>query len=138
VQLDPAYADHFRQCLLELDVSTARRIWQHVAPGLPQPASDDEALVMMHAARVEMQHMPRRARDYSRAWLDERERRQIVTAVGIAVGLHSESDPKALERSHMIRDAMADAVADAYREGVDLLLDAEEVRRRMIVARKRA
>jgi hypothetical protein len=138
VQLNPAYADHFRQCLLELDVSTARRIWQHVAPGLPQPASDDEALVMMHAARVEMQHIPRRARDYSQAWLDERARRHIATAVGIAVGLHSEADPKALELAHCIRDAMADAVLLAYRDGVDLLLDAEEVRRRMMAARKRA
>lgn len=114
--------EHFRQALEELDVALARKIWAHVMPHMPQPASDDETIVCMHIARTAMQSIRFRSRAYSHAWLVERalpsqlpdqlrplaERMypQPVAAVGIAVRYRT---PISLA----IRGAMEGAVLDA-------------------------
>jgi hypothetical protein len=114
--------EHFREALESLDIDLVRRMWAHVMPHLPQPESDEAALISIHMARTSINFMPFRHRAYSHAWLKERafpsqlpdalrapaERLypSVVAAVGIAV--HSRT-PIALE----IRRAMSDAVFDA-------------------------
>ena len=114
--------EHFRAALESLDVGLARKIWAHAMPHLPQPQTDDEALLSMHIARTGMKKMPFRKRAYSHAWLVERglpsqlpdflrpaaDRMypQPTAAVGIAV---RNTTPVALA----IRGAMEDAVRDA-------------------------
>lgn len=114
--------EHFREAIERLDVGLARKIWAHAMPHLPQPATDDEALLSMHVARTAMQSMRFRLRAYSHAWLIDRglpsqlpdhlrrhaERMypQPVAAVGIAV---RNTTAVALA----IRRAMEHAVLDA-------------------------
>jgi len=54
--------------------------------------------------------------------------------VGVAVMAPSHRQTEA----DSIRHAMETAVMDAYHEGVDLLVNAPEVRRRMAIARAKA
>lgn len=58
-----------RQALMELDVDTIRKLWTQVAPHLPQPKGEFEALATMHYARTTMDILPNRARFYSHRWL---------------------------------------------------------------------
>lgn len=117
-----------RQCLMDLDVEGARAIWRHVAPHLPQPASDAAALATMHVARTATQTIPPRLRFYSHRWLldhgypsqlpdrlkpsAERMYPRKVEAVGIA--LAGRSGPEACA---MIRGAMEHAVLDCFANG---------------------
>lgn len=130
------HAAEFRRCLLELDVPGVLRLWQHVAPHLPQPATHDEALVTLHTARLAMTTLADTARQYSKAWLAERQTSTIVRAVGIAVGFADEADPAQRSRAGEIRQVMEGAVLDALAAGVDLETEAAEVSRRMQAARR--
>jgi len=126
------HAAEFRRCLLELDVRAMRMLWQHVHPELPQPEGDDEVLQSMHMARVRAKFTPERSRRYSRHWLAERERR-IAAAVGIAVKVPLSRRALGDELHHEMRES----VLLSHREGLDLDLDAPEVRRRILKARAR-
>jgi hypothetical protein len=132
-----------RRCLEELDVPRAQTFWGHVAPHLPQPQSEAEALACLHRARTEAQSIALGYRLYSHRWLEDRglpsglpdelkpkaERRdpRIASAVGIAV--HSPHAEAVTE----IRGAMEDAVLEA--EADRKLEDAPHVKARMMEAR---
>jgi len=64
--------DHFRAALESLDVALVRKLWRHVMPHLPQPTSDDEALICAHMARTVSRAIRFKLRAYSHAWLVER------------------------------------------------------------------
>lgn len=128
------YDAAFRQCLIELDVSTMRKLWRYVAPHLPQPATTDETLHGMHLARVCMKSLPEELAAYSEKWLRERAIGHVATAVGISVVA-----PKRRQvQAGYMREAMSDAVVTAIRDGVDIDTEAHEVRRRMMIAKDKA
>jgi hypothetical protein len=121
------YSDHFRRALEECDVVTVRKLWAHIAPGMPQPVTDFEALVTIHHARTQTISIRLKQRAYSHRWLldhdlpsglpDELKPRaerlypRVVHAVGVSVNsLSGRMAPLAVE----LRQAMSDAVADAY------------------------
>lgn len=122
-----------------------RALWAKVSPHLPQPASDAEALATIHRARTEARSIPLRLRAYSHRWLidhalpsglpDELKPRaermypRIVRAVGIAVRGISEAGR---ERAVLVREAMVDAVENAYADGIT---DSARVRALMTKAR---
>jgi hypothetical protein len=124
----------FRRCLLELDVDGLRRLWERVAPHLPQSKSRAEALHAMHLARVNMKTIPEQARAYSQAWLDEHAPSRVVPAVGLIVGATS---PARRVSALDLRKEWEHTVMQAVREGVDLDKDAAEIKRRCAEARAR-
>lgn len=128
-----SYATQFRQCLENLDAAGARDIWAHVMPHLPLPKNEDDTFEIMHRARVEMRSLPERAKAYSRQWLKEREIRVIAPCVGISVG----APPHRKAFAEDLRGGMSHVVDVAYRSGVDLIVDAPEVTRRMNVVRNK-
>lgn len=119
--------DEFRKILIALDANAARRAWSVVAPHLPQPATDAEALVCLHMARTAAETIPPKHRFYSHRWLTdngypsglpdrlrppaERMYPKKVDAVGVAV---KSAVP---EIRTAITGAMSDAVADCYANG---------------------
>lgn len=136
------------RCIEDIDAETARRLWAHVAPGMPQPTSTAEAVIILHMARAQSQAVRFRLRAYSHRWLvdngypsplpDEMRPRAermyptIVEGVGISVNA----------RNHVLRpvteavqSAMSDAVMDAYESG---RRDPEFVRARMSEAREKS
>ena len=129
--MHPRHAAEFRRCLAELDVQTARRLWQHVHPGWPQPESDYEMLVTLHAARLQSINVSTRAKNYSRRWLQEREVGITQKGVGVAIKAPRHRARRALA----IREAMEDAVYRSIKAGIDIDDEAIEVRRRIIEAR---
>lgn len=134
------HAAEFRRCLEMLDVRGIRKLWQHVSPHLPQPATDDEALYTIHLARVEMKDaISPKLREYSKRWLDERKIGRVSHAVGIAVGMQRDwSDPRKVDKFLNVRGSMEHAVNVAIKDGVDLEKEASEIKDRMLVARKKA
>jgi hypothetical protein len=122
-----SYGAEFKRCLEECDVPGVRALWAHVAPHLPQPRDDEEALASLHGARTYSPAIVFWKRAYSHAWLTERglpsglpdhlrpraERLypRVVDAVGIAV---SARVPGLALR---VRDAMSAAVEECYFEG---------------------
>lgn len=133
------HSAEFLRCLVECDVVGARRLWHHVAPNMPQPKNDEEALITIHLARVQIDSLPEQARQYSAAWLSEREIGRVAHAVGIAVGWPSGSkEPRRREKALNTRMVMENAVSDAIKAGVDLATESTEIKRRMMAARARA
>jgi hypothetical protein len=141
------HAAAFRRCLIELDVVGICDLWFHVAPGMPQPKNNHEALVTLHLARTRAESIPDKLRCYSHAWLTERSLPtglpdrlkakadrlypRVVKAVGIAVkALSSESEP----RARAIEKAMSDAVQECYADGIT---DPEVIKARMHAVRLR-
>ncbi|ODT22226.1 MAG: hypothetical protein ABS35_15355 [Kaistia sp. SCN 65-12] len=123
-----SYNDAFRRCLVELDVAGIRALWREVAPHLPQPSNDAEALLTLHRARTEASSIDLRLRAYSHRWLIDngypsglpdalRPRAErafyprIVDAVGVCV---RPSSPDLAPAAREVEQAMSDAVADAY------------------------
>ena len=122
-----AHSDEMSRCLATCDVAGIRRLWKHVAPHLPQPASDREALETIHYSRTINPSFAFRLRAYSHAWLlgeglpsglpDELKPKAqrmfpcIVEGVGIAVGGATE-----LGRviAPLLQRAMSDAVLEVY------------------------
>jgi len=123
------YSDEFRRCLEQQDVAGVRALWAQIAPGLPQPANDAEALATIHSARTQARSIVFKYRAYSHRWLTERglpsglpdymrpraERMypRIVEAVGIAV----KTPPHRRELGNAIREAMGAAVMECYADG---------------------
>src|SRR4051812_8284322 len=62
-----------REALAKLDVPMLRRLWAQIAPHLPQPTTDVDALRMAHVARTQTQTLTTDQRAYSHAWLRERD-----------------------------------------------------------------
>lgn len=137
---------HFLRCLVELDVAGIRDLWHQVASEFPQPECDEDALFCLHHARTQADSVADTLRCYSHAWLIERALPsglpdrlkaradrlypRVVTAVGIAVkSLSGET-----ERARAIEQAMSDAVAECYADGVR---DVRVIKDRMQAARKR-
>ena len=60
------------RCILELDITGAERLWQYIAPHMPQPKSTDETLATLHMARTATEKAHWRLRCYSHSWLCER------------------------------------------------------------------
>ncbi len=120
-------------------MSGIRRLWQHVSPHLPQPATDDEALHTMHLARVGMKNLPQKLRTYSETWLKERETGRVIHAVGIAVGMQADwRNSRRAERFLNVRGEMEHAVVIAVNDGVDLATESVEVKKRIMTAREKA
>ena len=127
------HAAEFRRCLVELDVAAARRLHREDLPDNPQFKDDAQVLHMLHLVRVRMPNLPIELRRYSQAWLDERERRSVAYAVGVAVGAPAERQDMADD----LAEAMSSSVMNSYTAGIDLNEDAPEVKRRMDFARER-
>jgi hypothetical protein len=113
-----------------------RKLHEHIWPHYPAPKSDAEALYSMHIARIQMKKIPEAARQYSREWLAERSG-PIAKAVGVAC-LSLSLDRYHLERAKNRQAAMLEAVDAAVKAGIDIDLEAAEVRRRMALARAKA
>jgi hypothetical protein len=141
------HAAEFRRCLTELDVVGACALWFRIAPHLPQPKNNHEALVTLHHARTQARSIPDKLRCYSHSWLCERglpsglpdhlkakaDRLypRVVKAVGIAVKSMSIENE---DRARAIEKAMSDAVAECYADGIT---DPGRIRERMEAARQR-
>lgn len=142
--MEPQHFAEMRRCLIDCDVTGARRLWKHVAPGMSQPKSDGEALATIHLARTCADYLPLKLRAYSHRWLvdsgypsqlpdslkpkAERLYPQIVDGVGIAVRGSGVTAPVA----GLIRDVMSDAVMECY---ADKRTEPTFVRARMMEAR---
>lgn len=129
------HAAEFRRCLDECDVPAVRALWAHVAPELPQPRDDAEALASIHGARTYTRALPFWKRAYSHSWLVERglpsglpdhlrpraERLypRVVDAVGIAVRGR---------RAAEVQRAMGDAVLECRANGDSELITRARMR----------
>lgn len=122
-----AFSDHFRRCLEECDIATIRKLWAHVAPGMPPLSTDYNVLSMIHHARTQAESIALDKRAWSHRWLldhnlpsglpdalrprAERIYPRVTSAVGISVNFRSEDmAPLAAE----LQRAMSTAVEDAY------------------------
>ena len=139
------HSAEFRRCLSECDISGVRRLWQHVAPNMPQPKSAHDALMAIHHARTQLPLLTLKQRAYSHRWLldhgypsglpdglkpsAERLYPKVVAAVGIAV---KGSSPLGRQVAPLIQSAMSDAVLEAY---ADKKTDPAFVKARMMDAR---
>jgi len=128
------YGLEFRRCLVDLDVRAARHLWALVHPGWDQPQSDYEMLALLHLARTRAWSIHPRLREYSRQWLAERQSPGVQAAVGVAT---KALDPAMKHRARAVREAMEDSVMRSHRAGLDLDVEAPEVQRRMLVARRK-
>jgi hypothetical protein len=123
--------NEFLRCLQELDVAAARRLWSTLCPSAPQPQNDYEMLINLHLARINSKLISPRQKAYSRKWLRERDTGGVVNAVGLAI----RAPVHRMKRALNIRSAMEDAVERSIKAGLDLDLEATEVRNRIILAR---
>jgi hypothetical protein len=133
------------RALEDLDVKTVRALWASVAPDLPQPETDEDALRSIHAARTAAASVEFKRRAYSHAWLldhglpsllpDELKPKAerifpvTVGAVGISVRA---SSPARAALGLVIRGAMENAVLDCFANGDR---DPDLVKSRMLEAR---
>ena len=134
----------FRAILIEADAAKARAAWATIAPHLPQPLTDLEALMCLHMARTRADTIDDRKRFYSHRWLldhglpsglpdhlrpsAERMYPRKVDAVGVAVSSSFS------EVAAAVSTAMSNAVFDCYANGDrDPLI----VRPQMMAARAR-
>lgn len=122
--------DDMRLFLETLDVESARRLWRQVSPHLPQPESEEDALIVLHYARTNSSSIAFKMRAYSHRWLTERnipsglpdylrpsaERLypRVVDGVGISV-LSTNEIMRPVAK--MVRGAMEDVVMDSYANG---------------------
>lgn len=124
------YAAEFRRCLVGLDIAGIKAIWGHAFPNMPQPSSDEQALLCLHMARTQAKSIQFPLRAYSHRWLTERgypsqlpdelkpsaERMYpvVVTAVGISVNYTAKHLKPA---GKLIEKAIAATIEDAYANG---------------------
>lgn len=138
----------FRECLLDLDVKKARRVWNATFPDSIPPGDDKTMLATLHMARTTAESLPLKYRAWSHCWLKdnglpsqlpdhlkpsaERMYPREVSSVGVAVmsslGIKN-------ERAKHIEKAMSDAVAECYADGVT---DVDVIKNRMKEARVKA
>lgn len=141
------YGDAFRQCLIDIDVTTMRKLWAYMMPHL-QPGTDDDIAISIHHARTLTKVIGFKHRAYSHAWLAERalpsglpdrlrpraERMypRVVPGVGLSVNFRS---PDLQPVKVAVQGAMEDAIREVHADGK--ILDSPLVRQRMAEARKR-
>lgn len=136
-----------KQCLEEMDVVGIRSLWHVIAPNMPQPKTDHEAMCTLHMARTSMPVLTMRQRYYSHRWLldhncisllpdaerpaAERMYPQVVSSVGIAIKATSDLTKSIMP---LVRSAMENAVHEAYADGRrdDILF----IKQRMAEARR--
>lgn len=134
------------RCITDLDVVGVRRLWAHVAPKMPQPKSDFQALITLHHARTQSPTIDLRLRAYSHRWLldngypsglpdhlkakAERLYPHVEGVVGIAVRGTSDIGRQV---APIIQGVMSDAVLECY---ADKQTDPVFVKARMMEARK--
>lgn len=143
------HSDQMRDILVRLDVAGIKRLWMHVAPHLPQPSSDYEALAMMHNARTQAESIDLRLRAYSHQWLlanglpsplpndllPAAERIDFKFSFGVGISVKSSSnDPQKQALASELEASMAGAAAEAVASG---RLDTDFLRSRMNEARDR-
>ena len=142
------YGDAFRQCLLQMDIATMRKLWAFVSPHLPPAGTDEEIEISIHYARTLTKTIGFKDRAYSHAWLAERalpsglpdhlrpraERMypRVVPAVGVSFNFLSlELQPL----KPVVQAAMEKAILEVHADGK--ILDTLLVKQRMEEARKR-
>lgn len=124
------YGGAFRQCLLDIDTNTMRKLWRYVAPNMPQPESDRDITISIHHARTLAKSLPFEPRAYSHSWLMERQLPSglpdhlkpraerlypwIVSAVGISINY---SNPDLKPVGEAVRKAMEAVVLEAHADG---------------------
>lgn len=137
-----------RRALEEHDVLTCCRLWEVVAPGMPQPANAESATAGMHMACTMAANVALRSRAYSHRWLldhgypsqlpdnlrpkAEQMFPKVVDAIGIACGGTSELG-RAI--APIVRGAMESVVLEHYADGVH---DPKIIKPRMLEARRNA
>lgn len=138
----------FRDLLEAGDVDGLVRGWRELFPAMPQPATREQAEIIMHRARTEAESIGFRARAYSHAWLCERglpsglpdhmrasaDRLYPREALGVAISVNASSPILRPAMVH-VREAMEHAVLDAEAEG--RLSDSPFVKARMAEAKAR-
>ena len=142
------HSAEMRRCLESCDVAQLRKLWAHIAPNMPQPQTDADALVSLHIARTKASTLAFNSRAYSHRWLTDqglpsglpdnlkpkadRLFPRIVEGVGISVNAAS-----ALFKpiTTIVRGAMEDAVMEAY---CDKHTEPEFVKQRMMEAKEKA
>lgn len=129
------------------DVLALRDAWAKVAPGSPQPRTNQEAEQAMHYARTACPLITFKAQAYSHRWLTERglpsglpdvlrpraERMypQAVTMIGVSI---TATNPALKPAARLVQRAICDAIEDLHASGVNLDTD-PIVKRRMQEAR---
>lgn len=137
-----------RRALESHDLMTCCKLWETVAPGMPQPKDEHQARVMMHHACTQVPNISMRSRAYSHRWLldhgypsglpdDLRPKAEqmfpkVVEAIGIACGSTSEALKPLVP---IIRDAMEAVVLEHYANGIK---DPKIIKPRMLEARRLA
>lgn len=123
------HSAEMRRCLIALDVEGIRRLWKHVAPNMPQPESDNEALISMHMSRTAAEFVPFKLRAYSHAFLRDNgfpsqlpdhlrpNAEQLCPRIVDAVGYAPKFRSPLLKpiKPHVVK-AVADAIEDCYAE----------------------
>jgi hypothetical protein len=141
------YSAAVRECLESGDIALMRKLWKHIAPHLPQPRNDEEALITLHMARTASTTVDTKKRMYSHCWLKERsypsqlpdpmrasaERMYpiVVKAVGTSINASS-----ALFREVLVpvRAAVREAILEIHADGkID---DSTLVKRRILEAKQ--
>lgn len=137
------HGDEFARCLVTCDVAGIRKLWMHVAPHLPQPENDHQALMAIHHARTQVDTFALRLRAYSHAWLIDHgypsalpdhlrpEAQRMYPVTQHAVGIAVRSKYPVVQKT--VSGAMQDAVMEAQADGK--LTDAPFVKGRMMEAR---
>jgi len=135
-----------RRALEDHDLITCCKLWETVAPKMPQPKTEHEARIIMHHACTQTPNVNLRSRAYSHRWLldngypsglpdglkpkAERMFPKVEDAVGIACGSTSELGRAIIPH---VRGAMEHVVLDHYADGVK---DPKVIKPRMLEARK--
>lgn len=121
--------EDFKAALESCDVNLVRKMWNHIAPNMPQPGDDLDVLSKIHYARTIMK-ISFRLRAYSNQWLLERhlpsglpdylkpraQRMYPVTVSAVGISIHARSKIAKAIAPHAMR-AMQDAVLEAYEDG---------------------
>jgi len=134
-----------RRALEEHDLVTCCKLWEHVAPNMPQPKDETEARIIMYHACTQAANVSLQSRAYAHRWLidngfpsglpDELRPKaeqicpKFADGVGIACGTTSAAMAPLIP---YVRGAMEHVVLDHYADGVK---DPKIIRPRMMQAR---
>src|SRR5262245_14354617 len=141
------YSAAVRECLESGDVALMRKLWKHIAPHLPQPRNDEEALITLHMARTGSNTVETKKRMYSHCWLKERsypsqlpdsmrasaERMYPITVKAVGTSINA-SSPLFREVLVPVKSAVKDAILEIHADGkID---DSPLVKKRIIEAKE--
>ncbi len=120
-----------RRCLRDGNVAELRKLWAEIAPHLPQPRNDTEALASLHYARTISDFVGAIERRYSHRWLIDNgcpsglpdhlkpKAERVYPSIVEGVGIASMSAPGAMKSlfNHAVEKVMSDAVLESYADG---------------------